>query len=78
MGSVLIALPPMNVLLKRRKGIALLLLLFLTSGCLGVRLDNSQRLIDRPDFPSAVNAAPDWVADALDTISELEHRLESQ
>lgn len=41
-------------------------------------MDNGATLIARDDFPAAVTAAPEWVAEALDVIAELEHRLESQ
>ena len=77
-GSVLIILPQMSVLRRRKREIVLLLLLFLTSGCLGMRMDNGANLTARDDFPAAVNAAPNWVSEALDIIAELEHRLESQ
>lgn len=53
-------------------------LLMISSGCLGVRMDNGASLIARDDFPAAASAAPHWVEAALNTIAELEHRLESQ
>jgi hypothetical protein len=58
--------------------IALLALLIPLTGCLNVKLENSQRLMDRPDFEAAAIAAPDWVKDALKTINELEERIEAQ
>lgn len=62
-----------------RRILAAALLLFVTSaGCVSVpvRLDNSARLIARPDFPAAANAAPEWCRDALKTINALESQLE--
>lgn len=55
-----------------------LLLIPLLSGCLNAKLENSQRLMDRPDFEAAAIAAPDWVKDSLTTINELEERIEAQ
>lgn len=48
------------------------------SGCVSapVRLDNSARLIARPDFPAARAAAPEWARDALKTINQLEFQIE--
>ncbi|RRJ96864.1 hypothetical protein Ga0100231_024160 [Opitutaceae bacterium TAV4] len=40
--------------------------------------DNSARLIARPDFPVARDAAPEWCRDALKTINALEYELERQ
>lgn len=55
----------------------LLLTLLLTAGCQSrVRLENSNRLIARPDFPQAAKAAPEWCRDALKTINALELELE--
>ena len=50
------------------------------SGCalFHTRLNNSERLINRPDFPQAREAAPEWCRDALKTINELEYLLERQ
>lgn len=47
-------------------------------GCTSVRLDNSARLIARPDFPAARAAAPEWCRDALKTINALEAQLETK
>ena len=46
------------------------------TGCLSVKLENAQRMMDRPDFEQATIAAPEWVRDALLTINKLEHKLE--
>jgi len=55
----------------------LLLTLALTAGCQShVRLQNSQRLMARPDFPQAAQASPEWVRDSLKTINALELELE--
>ena len=42
------------------------------------RLDNSARLIERPDFDAARIAAPEWCRDALKTINALELEIERQ
>ena len=55
----------------------LLWLILLQAGCLSAKLENSQRLMDRPDFEAAAIAAPEWVKDALKTINELEERIEA-
>lgn len=60
------------------KLIKTLLLMLLLTGCYHPRLNNSQRLINRPDFPAATQAAPEWVRDALKTINSLEYELERQ
>lgn len=59
---------------------ALVLLLLLTGGCAStqVKLNNSDRLIARPDFPAVRAAAPEWARDALKTINALEAQLESK
>jgi hypothetical protein len=56
----------------------LMLTLLLTAGCASphLRLDNSRRLTERPDFPQAAQAAPEWCRDALKTINALELELE--
>ena len=43
-----------------------------------MRLDNSARLIDRPDFEAARASAPEWCRDALKTINALELEIERQ
>ena len=50
------------------------------SGCamFHARYDNAERLINRPDFETARQAAPEWCRDALKTINELEWKLEEQ
>ena len=40
------------------------------------RLDNATVLINRADFDAAVNAAPEWVEEALLTINNLELEIE--
>lgn len=62
------------------KRAALLLSLCLLAGCATppVELNNSDRLIRHPQFKQAVQAAPDFVSDALKTINRLEHELESK
>lgn len=42
------------------------------------RMDNSLRLMKRPDFPEAATCAPDWVEDALLTINQLELEIEKR
>jgi len=55
------------------------LLLALATSCATPRtLNNVDRLIARPDFNAAAQAAPDWVRDALYTITDLEYELESK
>lgn len=58
--------------------VLVLALSFVSSGCATapVRLENSARLIARPDFAAARAAAPEWCRDALKTINQLEHELE--
>ena len=47
------------------------------SGCnMHVRLNNAERLINRPDFDVARTTAPEWCRDALKTINELELEIE--
>lgn len=47
------------------------------AGCAAhARLDNSARLIARPDFPAARDAAPEWCRDALKTVNALELEIE--
>lgn len=55
-----------------------LLLAILLCGCASRQLNNSQRLIARPDFDAARHAAPEWCRDALKTINALEAELETQ
>ena len=50
----------------------------LNVACVNHNLENSQRLINRADFPQAVEAAPEWVRDALKTINKLEEELENK
>lgn len=56
----------------------LLLAVILLAGCVTprTRLDNAARLMERPDFPAAKEAAPAWAEDALLTVNRLEYELE--
>ena len=54
------------------------LLISSLTGCATPRLENSARLIARPDFPAARAAAPEWCRDALKTINALESHVESR
>ena len=69
-----------TVKLKRQNGrlTKTVLLLLLLTGCATpmVKLNNSNRLMERPDFPVAARAAPEWCRDALKTINELEYEIE--
>ncbi len=64
--------------MKRTLTFLLLAACLAATGCVTVRLDNSKRLIARPDFEAARTAAPEWCRDALKTINELEFQLERQ
>tara|TARA_Y100000593_G_C4303710_1_gene334669 strand:+ start:473 stop:667 length:195 start_codon:yes stop_codon:yes gene_type:complete len=57
--------------------ILLMCLALLLAGCLMQRLENAARLMDHPEFPAAVKAAPRFTADALKTINALEEELEA-
>ena len=52
----------------------------LLTGCATpmTKLDNSARLVARPDFEAARQAAPEWCRDALKTINQLEFQLEAK
>jgi hypothetical protein len=54
----------------------LLLMLLLTSGCVSVKLENSERLMRHPGFPAAAQAAPEFTREALKTINGLEYAIE--
>lgn len=56
------------------------ILAMMLSGCalFHARYNNAERLINRPDFQQAKQAAPEWCRDALKTINELEYQLEMQ
>jgi hypothetical protein len=60
-------------------GFAILAALALTaSGCAHkstVTLDQTPRLMARPDFTAAASAAPEWTRDALKTIAQLEYEV---
>lgn len=64
--------------MKRLAVLCLLSSVLSLGACAGapVRLDNSARLIARPDFNAARSAAPEWCRDALKTINQLELELE--
>ena len=51
--------------------------LLMAAGCVTMKLENSARLMARPDFEAATLASPEWVRDALQTINRLEEQLES-
>ena len=55
----------------------MIVLLILSPGCLAMKLENAQRLMNREDFEPAAQAAPEWVRDALKTINQLEEQLEA-
>ncbi len=55
---------------------SVIVIALLSTGCLSPRMDNGERLIAHPSFRKATIAAPDWVAEALDTIAELEAEIE--
>ena len=48
----------------------------LLSGCVSVKLNNSERLVQHPEFEKAVLAAPEFTREALKTINRLEYDLE--
>lgn len=54
----------------------LLLTSVLLVGCQHARLNHSERLMNRPDFPAVVESAPEWARDALKTINALEYEIE--
>ena len=56
--------------------LSLPILLISLASCVSVRLNNAQRLIERPDFENARTAAPEWCRDALKTINNLEYEIE--
>ena len=59
------------------KTISLFAAAAMLAGCSShARLDNSARLIARPDFPAARAAAPEWCRDALKTVNALELEIE--
>jgi hypothetical protein len=67
--------------MQRWKMPLLLLWLALAANCTTLHpppAGESQRLIGRPDFTPAAQAAPDWVRDALRTINRLEFELEGK
>ena len=60
----------------RRIKLLIAVLILSCTGCITSKLENAQRLMNRPDFTEATLAAPEWVRDALLTINKLEHKLE--
>lgn len=62
------------------KWLRMLPLIMLLMGCRSIhqRLDNSSRLMNRPDWPLVKAAAPEWARDALKTINALEYEIESK
>ena len=64
-------------MMRLKNVLPLSLILLLLCGCLSVKLENTQRLMDRPDFEDAVHGSPSWVTEALKTITRLEEALEA-
>ena len=62
----------------RTKILLLTLPLLVLNGCVSPKLNNTDRLINHPEFKSAVIAAPNFVEDALKTIADLERDIESR
>lgn len=65
------------------KAIKLLTLVFLCmalTGCMStyIRIDNTQELMEHPEFESAVKAAPNFVDAAFKKITSLERTIEAQ
>lgn len=60
------------------KMLPLMLLLLMSSSCVSPRLNNTQRLLEHPQFKSAAIAAPRFVEDALKTITRLEKEIEAK
>ena len=56
----------------------MLALLLCLVGCMQTKLNNAERLMNHPQFPTAAKAAPEFTADALKTINALEEQLEAQ
>ena len=55
-----------------------LISVMILSACTGVELENSKRLMARPDFQQAKESAPEWCRHALKTINYLESEIEAQ
>lgn len=62
--------------MKTFKSILLFCAALLLAGCAQIQLENSSRLMKRPDFEPAKTAAPEWCRDALKTINALEMEIE--
>ena len=54
----------------------LLLIASLQMGCLAVKLQNSERLMNLEGFEAAAQASPDWCREVLKTINALEEIIE--
>ena len=53
-----------------------MLLALLLTGCVSIKLNNSERLMEHPGFRKAALASPAFVEEALKTINRLEYELE--
>ena len=59
------------------KLLMVIVVMTILSGCnTHIRLNNSERLINRDDFDIARQSAPEWCREALKTINELELEIE--
>ena len=63
--------------MRRSYLILMMLLIGLLCGC-RTRTEGTKRLMERPDFPLATEAAPEWVRAALKETARLEYELERQ
>ena len=63
---------------KLRVGVLLktLPLMLLLTGCVSTKLNNSERLMQHPEFGKAALMYPAFVKEALKTINHLEYELE--
>lgn len=61
--------------MKQSYLILMLLLIGLLCGC-RTKTESTKRLMERPDFPMAAEAAPEWVRAALKETARLEYELE--
>lgn len=60
------------------KLLMVLINVMILSACTGVELENSKRLMARPDFQQAKDSAPEWCRHALKTINYLESEIEAK
>jgi uncharacterized lipoprotein YajG len=59
--------------------LTLLLTMLALPGCaLTPQTNEVQRLRNHPQYETALMAAPEWTSDALNTINDLEQRLNTQ